>query len=110
MREILILVSLLCILVCNSQENNKLKKVGEQSKSILLADPTIFYSTGTAPRFCRKLFMRFYTYMFKKNLSLLWEIEGTSNVSYVVFLAILKCLLEFYHYILNLQNEPNLIS
>lgn len=47
MREILTLVNLLCILVCYSQENSKLKKVGEQSKSILLADPTIFYSMGT---------------------------------------------------------------
>ena len=46
MRKLLTLVSLLCILACCSQKNNTPKKVGEQSKFILLADPTIFYNMG----------------------------------------------------------------
>ena len=47
MKKILTLLSSLCIFVCCSQENNPTKKVEPQQKNILLADPTIFYDSGT---------------------------------------------------------------
>jgi xylan 1,4-beta-xylosidase len=47
MKKILTLVSLLCIFLCCSQENNASKTTDSQQKNILLADPTIFFDNGT---------------------------------------------------------------